>query len=338
MKTQIKKSSKYVITAAWCIAAVLVCGAVAHAGIEENIVKTETGFYYTVQKGDTLWDLSQKFSDSPWQWPDLWHYNPEIENPHWIYPGQRIRIYRKTFYGETDKEEEKEAPRPEPKKFLTYSKINRVGFIREQEVNPRGVLFQARHSQKLISDNDKVYFEPVPGANLEKGDHYLLYRTRSPIRDPETSKYIGVQHLLTGIVEVTELEKDLGVGRIVVAFRDIQEDDKIMPFMPRPQKMALKPGIAGIEGKIIKSEDDWKAFGDQFIAFIDKGSDHGIEVGQQYKVLCRIMKNSASSSEEIKHEEVGSLVVLHTEDQTATTLITNSEQELSAGMPIQAMR
>ncbi|MCF8035348.1 MAG: hypothetical protein K9K62_00610, partial [Desulfobacteraceae bacterium] len=129
-----------------------------------------------------------------------------------------------------------------------------------------------------------------------------------------------------------------GVGRVVVAFRDIQEDDKIMPFMPRPQKMALKPGISGLEGKIIKSEDDWEVFGDQFIAFIDKGSDHGIEVGQQYKVLCRIMKESASSSEEIKREEVGSLVVLHTEDQTATALITHSKQALNAGMPIQAMR
>lgn len=338
MKTQIKKCTKYLITVAWCIAAVLMCGAVANADIEENIVKTETGFYYTVQKGDTLWDLSEKFSDSPWQWPDLWHYNPEIENPHWIYPGQRIRIYRKTFFGETDEKEEKEEPQPEPKEFLTYTKINRIGFIREQEVNPKGILFQARHNQKLISENNKVYFEPEPGANLEKGDHYFLYRTQSPIKDPETNEYIGVQHILSGIVEITELQEDFGTGRIVAAFRDIQEDDKIMPFMPRKEKMEIKPGVAGIDGKIIKSEDDWEVFGDQFIAFIDKGSDHGIEVGQRYKILCRIMKGSGSSSKELTREEVGSLVVVHTEDQTATTLITGSKENLSAGMPIQAMR
>jgi nucleoid-associated protein YgaU len=47
---------------------------------------------YTIQKGDTLWDLSQKFLDSPWYWPKIWSLNPGIENPHWIYPGNRIRV------------------------------------------------------------------------------------------------------------------------------------------------------------------------------------------------------------------------------------------------------
>ena len=40
-------------------------------------VSTETGFYYTVQKGDTLWDLSRKFSDTPWQWPEMWKENDQ---------------------------------------------------------------------------------------------------------------------------------------------------------------------------------------------------------------------------------------------------------------------
>ena len=56
-------------------------------------MKHEAGFYYTVQKGDTFWDLSQRFSDSPWVWPDLWRENDQIPNPHRIYPGQRIRLY-----------------------------------------------------------------------------------------------------------------------------------------------------------------------------------------------------------------------------------------------------
>jgi hypothetical protein len=47
---------------------------------------------YTIQKGDTLWDLSQKFLANPWYWPKIWSQNPQIENPHWIYPGNKLRI------------------------------------------------------------------------------------------------------------------------------------------------------------------------------------------------------------------------------------------------------
>ena len=62
---------------------------------DQQTVEYETGFYYTVRKGDTLWDLSQKFSDTPWQWPEMWKENKQIANPHRIYPGDRIRLYRR---------------------------------------------------------------------------------------------------------------------------------------------------------------------------------------------------------------------------------------------------
>ncbi len=59
----------------------------------EGARESAPGETHTVVKGDTLWDLSQKVLGSPWYWPKVWSYNPEIANPHWIYPGNRVRFF-----------------------------------------------------------------------------------------------------------------------------------------------------------------------------------------------------------------------------------------------------
>src|SRR5688572_17280612 len=51
------------------------------------------GETHAVKAGDTLWDLCAKYLNSPWYWPKIWSYNPQITNPHWIYPGNELRFY-----------------------------------------------------------------------------------------------------------------------------------------------------------------------------------------------------------------------------------------------------
>jgi len=172
-------------------------------------VQYETGFYYTVKKGDTLWDISQRFNDTPWQWPDLWKENQQLPNPHWIYPGERIRLYRK---GERQRVEAQEKavpavvpqvevstpePRPAPPVQFYYSRMNRIGFIRKPPVQPLGVIFKSQEDKELISSDDIVYVRPPEAGTsttYSPGTRFTVYRALSPTDDRHAEETIGTQH------------------------------------------------------------------------------------------------------------------------------------------------
>jgi len=65
--------------------------------------------FHVVKKGDTLWALSQHYYGSPWAWPQVWSLNPQVENPHWIYPGDQIRTSRGTTKSEYQRDEDSSA-------------------------------------------------------------------------------------------------------------------------------------------------------------------------------------------------------------------------------------
>ncbi|MDY6903603.1 MAG: LysM peptidoglycan-binding domain-containing protein [Thermodesulfobacteriota bacterium] len=155
----------------------------------------EPGFYYTVKKGDTLWDLSQKFYDSEWVWPAMWGQNKDIRNPHLIYPGQRIRLYQRTdalahkdipepppeppppepepeVVEETPMPEEtpvvEEAPEPEPEPtfvYFLYPGIEQVGFI--QKLDRHG-LFRKPKDPHLIGNIFRVEGDKI--EMISQGD------------------------------------------------------------------------------------------------------------------------------------------------------------------------
>jgi len=70
-------------------AAILVTGVVVAQDVS---LRSDHPQEYVVVRGDTLWDISGRFLDKPWQWPAIWHANPQIENPHLIYPGDVVSL------------------------------------------------------------------------------------------------------------------------------------------------------------------------------------------------------------------------------------------------------
>lgn len=314
----------------WLMVSVLflaILAAPAMAEIEDHITKTESGFYYTVQKGDTLWDLSQKFADSPWEWPELWHYNPDIKNPHWIYPGQKLLLYKKEWADRKKATEPEAKPAEEaPKSLFHYEMINSVGFVRKTAVAPSGTIFNATDDKTLVSEGDTIYLRPGDGAPLTTGGLYTIYRTFEIDTGLLDNTSPGIQHYLTGVVEVTDIEPEYAIAKVLKSFRDIHYEDMVMPLDTRSPDIERKEAVSGLNGRIIRSEERSALIGQYKLVFIDKGENDGVEIGQSYDILHQPVAAPEPGTPPIglKPVNVGRIMVLHTEDTTATGLITAS--------------
>jgi len=308
------------------------------AAQSQKTVEYETGFYYTVQKGDTLWDLSQKFSDTPWQWPEMWQENRQIANPHRIYPGDRIRLYRRRgaqgYEGKKPVED-----KPEVTKLLEfhYAAIDRVGFIRKEPVVSHGTIFKVEGKKEMISTGDLVYIRPGNNVSLTPGKKYTIYRTLRPIKEKETNEFIGIQHYLTGAVEITIKRPEFVLGRIVAAYRPIKVGDMLIPFLRRLPRIGMQQSPQGLQGHIIDSEEHREIFGESAIAFIDKGEREGVRPGQLYWIF-KQEKYRINPKDKYKTMLtpvlLGELLVLHTEKTTSTVMITDSRDVIRAGTKI----
>ncbi len=309
---------------------------------EIPVIETETGFYYVVQEGDTLWDLSRRFSDSPWLWPDLWSQNEQITNPHLIYPGQKIRLFRRTDVEKAKKEipvaedtgDDLLLEAKEPR-YFTYTSMENIGFIREEPVEPVGSILKVADNKEMIGSGDTVFVKHPEMAPFAPGQQYVIYQTISPVIHPISGKNLGIQYLLTGVLEITRTEPKFSVATVVKAYRTIRVGHLLMPYEPRSPKIPVVESQNGLYGNIVASEKLTKLFGDDTIVFIDKGEMDGARPGQFY----RIYRQDKVLYDKVSRERVlltpivlGSLVVLHTERNTSTVLINKSQ-----GIPIGAI-
>lgn len=303
-------------------------------------IEHEVGFYYTIQKGDTLWDISQRFFDSPWQWPDLWQENRQVSNPHLVYPGERIRLFHKGWIKTTAKTDvneksSKKEPQKEPPYFL-YPDIDKVGFIKKEPVTPSGYIFKSYNDKIMISHGDKVYIRQNNNASFIPGEKYTIYRT-NPITNKKTKDSIGIQHYLTGILEITEQHPDFAVARIIQSFRSVAVNDLLMPYQPLSKKILITESKKGLEGSIIGSEEKVTIIGDGTIAFIDRGNQDGIMPGQYYSIYYQEKKRLDPKSKKytlLSIVDFGTLFVLRTEQTTSTVLITRSDKSITPGAKI----
>ncbi len=313
---------------------------------EENdgVVEHETGFYYTVKKGDTLWGLSRRFSDSPWLWPDMWKDNRHIANPHEIYPGDRIRLYRRQDalrLPDADGSISGLSPGSTrgPRETYRYTSIDQVGYVRETPVTHVGTILRQHDRLLMINTGHRIYIQANGDARLAIGGLYTVYRTLGRVRSPLTGASLGIQHQILGVVKILKEEPRLYVGAVTRAFRRMGAGDLLMPYRKRPVDIPVSRGPDGFSGAVVCPERDITLLTAFDRAFIDKGERDGVKPGQIYHVydeetLTSLEKEDMKAGLATPPLKIAEMIVLIAERTTATVVITQSDNKIKMGSRI----
>jgi len=303
---------------------------------EPSVIEQESSVYYTVKKGDTLWDISNRYFNTHWRWPQIWSENQQIMNPHRIFPGERLRLFYQIWDAHLAPEtpEHLETPAPDhpaikESRYFVYTSIHGVGFIKEQPVEASGRITLIKGDKNLtktmLGQDESIYVSSDGNVPLKVGEVYAVYRPPMPVRDPESKNLVGFQYYMTGLIRINESHENYAVAKIEKAFRSIMIDDLLLPYEPRSPKIKMIPGTNDIDGKILKAEEGTEMFGDGSVAFINKGTEDGIQVGQTYAVY-----EEYSTDAMLDKVDFGSLLILHTEYTISTVLITRSDRAIQA--------
>lgn len=244
-----------------CLTATLAGGALAapltlKAGYPEN---------YVVQKGDTLWDISGQFLAEPWLWPRLWNINPQIANPHWIYPGDVLHLSWVNGEPRLGKASQggKQVIHLSPRNRYE-NKANPIPTLPLSEIGPflqtNHILADGQQSQSLpyVLGNNERHVGMLEGdtlyvqGSLTPGQDYGVYHPGVIYKDRKTGEQLGQEAIFVGAVRAEErLANNSTRVTLTHNRREVYQGDKVLPlpsqeslsavFMPKAAP-AISPG------------------------------------------------------------------------------------------------
>jgi hypothetical protein len=228
--------------------------------------KKEAEEVYTIKSGDTLWDISSKFLKDPSLWPKLWQRNPSITNPHWIYPGNTIRLSPIEEVKEVKEEPKKveverrpaeevkkvEAPpaekkreevvgtKPGEEKPPVFPEARSAGFISDINFKGIGVILQNKESKTLMAEGDIVYLSFKTSDPILTGNKYTIFRPSDEVTHPTTGKKVGRKFNITGNLQIIDQSGSFYTAKIIEAFETILVGDLVKHYVK--EKMEVQEG------------------------------------------------------------------------------------------------
>jgi len=313
--------------------------------------------YYTVQNGDTLWDISNRFLGNAYYWPKLWSINDQITNPHWIYPGNRIRFTLGTLleppqvgldteagrggytvaglnYGEADA-----ACGPDLRFNFTLpsSTYRSLGILADDNsIDIVGKVPRARTGGSMIAESDLIYLEMDHPDAYECGDLISIIRPiQRHIKHPsERGTKYGTMYRIVGEARVVDRSGKWISARVRTSYTEIARGDLISPLIPTTMQLEVEKPDGDVEGTVIARLNDEAILarpGDT--VFLDRGSADGLRVGSSLYVVERRDEfiDHETDESDLPESVVGRVVIVRVDEYASTAVITDSSSNVDVG-------
>lgn len=316
--------------------------------------------FHEVSRGDTLWDITDYYFGNPWRWPAVWGMNPQITNPHWIFPGDRVRLLREARPG----------VRPTtpgtslrtPARVVTPDTVFHLsnGYLDPREQENAGTIVGSPQDHMLLTENDEAYID-FPRRTPRVGERFAVYQDA---QDGQSDRNSGHVVRVLGTVEITgwDANRHVATARITEALDTIERGERVAII---PRTVRTVPPVRNnvdLQGHIAALLRPEAFAGQHQVVFIDRGADDRVVLGNRFLVLrrgdqWRATLNSVSEStasgegidrdgdgrpdsppdrgrdpqDRMPDQVVGELLVVEVRPQTSTAIVTSSTIELQVG-------
>ncbi|MDX1764729.1 MAG: FlgT C-terminal domain-containing protein [bacterium] len=307
------------------------------------------GRSHKVMRGDTLWDVTNQYLANPFFWPKVWQYNPHIENPHLIYPGEQVRIPSR------EELEQMGISAAGPRMptvsmgataFVGGHLVERPlfessGFIgTPEELNWDGAIVSSWEEKNFLVDRDLVHINMGAREGIKKGDLFQILRVGKEVRHPVTRERLGKQVTVHGILQVTTTNEDLSVARIIKSYSEIEVGDKLRAYHAEPllTSQDLSTESKSIEGMIVANTLGKDNLAVRDVVYVDVGKEDGVSVGDRFIIYrggepFQVSRPDALSAGITKYppDIMGELVVLAAGATSATAVVVEELYEITPG-------
>jgi len=258
-------------------------------------IKKDAPKQYVVKKGDTLWDISGLYLDEPWLWPELWQMNPQIDNPHLIYPGDALALIYDAD-GSPRLVINKGYRKLSPQGRITPKGRNAITTLPLEMIKPYISYEQAMNSDDIkgkpyiLGANANTKTQTLGHILYVKGDlqvhkAYAIYHKGDPYTDltgevlATRASYVGIARAFRAGDEHNGVPSSLRVESVK---REIQQGDFLMPAMEGqmlPAYFDIHRPSESVTGNIIASPRQVREFSTMDVVVLNLGSEQNIEAG-----------------------------------------------------------